>query len=96
MTEAIRRSRKCVGCGAERPKKDMLRIVRGPDGVVSIDANGRAQGRGAYLCYDLGCLRMAIKKKALPRALKYPVGREVYDMIEPLCGAENNAGDSRS
>jgi predicted RNA-binding protein YlxR (DUF448 family) len=96
MTEGALRSRKCVGCGAERPKKEMLRIVRGPDGVISIDAGGRAQGRGAYLCPDLGCLRMAVKKKSLPRALKHPVEREVYDMIELLCGAGNNADDSRS
>ena len=81
----------CVGCRAERPKSEMVRVVRGADGVIAIDSTGRMQGRGAYICHDPECLRAAIKKKALSRALKHPVGGEIYAMIEPLCGAQRNA-----
>ena len=91
MTEAPRRVRRCVGCRAERPKNEMLRVVRGVDGAVAIDATGRLQGRGAYICPDSECLRAAIKKKALSRALKHPVEGEIYAMMEPLCSPENNA-----
>ena len=91
MTEVAKRVRMCVGCRAERPKNEMLRVVRGADGVVEMDTIGRLQGRGAYLCPDLECLRAAIKKKALPRALKHPVGNEIYAMIEPLCSDRGNA-----
>ena len=91
MTEVRRRVRTCVGCRAERPKNEMLRVVRSADGAIAIDTNGRLQGRGAYICPDLGCLRAAVKKKALSRALKYPVGNEIYSMMEQLCSARGNA-----
>ena len=91
MTEVVRRVRKCVGCGAERPKHEMLRVVRGTDGVISIDTTGRQQGRGAYICPNPECLRGAVKKKALSRALKHPLGSEIYVMMEQLCSAEGNA-----
>jgi len=93
MTEVKRRIRKCVGCGAERPKNEMLRVVRGINGVIAIDSTGRSQGRGAYLCPNPECLRTAIKKKALSRALKHPVGNEIYALIEPLCSAEENESE---
>lgn len=91
MTGIARRVRTCVGCRAERPKNEMLRVVRGTDGVIAIDATGRMQGRGAYICPDAECLRAAVRKKALARALKHPVGNEIYAMAESLCPAEGNA-----
>ena len=89
--KTVVRVRKCVGCMAGRPKNEMLRVVRGIDGVIAIDATGRRQGRGAYICPNPECLRAAVKKKALSRALKHPVGDEIYAMIEPLCSTEGNA-----
>ena len=91
MTEIVKRVRKCVGCGAERPKNEMLRVVRGKDGVIAIDTAGRLQGRGAYICPNADCLKTAVKKKALSRALKHPVENEIYAMIAPLCSTEGNA-----
>ena len=62
-------SRSCVACRTTRPKRDLLRIVRGPDDVVSIDQTGRAAGRGAYVCRDAACIDRAISTGALGRAL---------------------------
>lgn len=94
MTEAVFRRRKCVGCGAERPKSEMLRVTRGPDGVISVDSTGRAPGRGTYVCPSMECVRAAMKKKSLQRALKHPVEREVYAMLELLCadGKDDDGG----
>jgi predicted RNA-binding protein YlxR (DUF448 family) len=69
------------------PKDKLLRVVRMPDGVVLPDATGRAQGRGAYICPKAECVRVAMRKKALARALRQPVGREVYEAIESMCEA---------
>ena len=93
MTEVVKRVRTCVGCRAERPKNEMLRVVRGVDGVIAVDTAGRLQGRGAYLCFNPECLRVAVKKKALSRALRHPVGSEIYSMMEPLCCARENAAE---
>ena len=62
-------NRTCVACRSTRPKLDLLRVVRAPDGVVSIDQTGRAAGRGAYVCRDSACLDRAMATGALGRAL---------------------------
>jgi predicted RNA-binding protein YlxR (DUF448 family) len=85
LTAAPPRLRKCVGCGEERPKAELLRVVRASDGAVSIDASGKAQGRGAYVCADFECVRRAMKKNAFARALRHPIGGEIYARIEELC-----------
>jgi predicted RNA-binding protein YlxR (DUF448 family) len=69
-----------VGCGQEAPKKSLMRVVRSPEGTVSIDATGRAPGRGAYLCADVECVKKAMKKNALARALKGPVDQGIYNL----------------
>ncbi|MDR3165265.1 MAG: YlxR family protein [Synergistaceae bacterium] len=84
-----RRARKCAGCGLERPKGEMLRVVRAPDGSVSIDASGRAQGRGAYICRDAACLDRALKKNAFARVLKHPVDRSFYGEVAKLLKGES-------
>ncbi|MDR0654054.1 MAG: YlxR family protein [Synergistaceae bacterium] len=81
-----RRARKCTGCGMEHTKGEMLRVVRSPDGVVSIDASGRAQGRGAYICRNSACLAHARKKNAFARVLKHPVDRSFYDEVAKFLG----------
>lgn len=73
--------RKCVGCNEMKPKKDLVRVLRQADGVVTIDATGRANGRGAYLCKDEACLARAIKTKALERSLKQPISPEVFEHL---------------
>ncbi len=75
--------RKCVACGKEADKRDLIRIVRSKDGVVSIDPTGRAPGRGAYICRSLDCLNLAIKSKALSKSLKVGhIGEEFYEQLQ--------------
>jgi uncharacterized protein len=62
--------RTCVACRSERPKREMVRVVRAPDGAVSVDPTGKRSGRGAYLCLQPECWRTALKRRALEKALK--------------------------
>ncbi|RRJ65398.1 YlxR family protein [Paenibacillus oralis] len=73
--------RKCVACQQMMPKKSLIRIVRSPEGEVSIDLTGKKSGRGAYLCGKEACFKLAHKTRALDRALKAPVGPEVYEQL---------------
>ncbi|WP_435921206.1 RNase P modulator RnpM [Paenibacillus sp. DYY-L-2] len=73
--------RKCVACQQMMPKKSLIRVVRSPEGEVSIDLSGKKSGRGAYLCGKVECFKLAHKNKALDRALKSPVGPEVYEQL---------------
>ena len=74
--------RKCTGCGEMKPKKELLRIVRSPEGNISCDATGRLPGRGAYICPKAECLRAAHKAHRLERAFECAVPAEVYDRLE--------------
>ena len=74
--------RRCTGCGMRKPKSELIRIVRTPDGKAAADRTGKMNGRGAYLCDDLSCLRKARKKNSLNRALKIPVPDEILDELE--------------
>lgn len=69
--------RLCLGCGQMKPKKELTRVVRTPEGLVDIDTTGKKSGRGAYLCRSAECLDIAIKGKKLERALETPVSEEV-------------------
>ena len=74
--------RTCVACRTERQKREFIRIVRAPDGNVSLDLTGRANGRGAYLCSDGSCWAVALKKKSIERALSAPLTPEVRAYLE--------------
>ena len=74
--------RKCVGCGEHRDKGDLWRIVKSPEGVVSLDKTGKAQGRGAYICHSVTCLKKAIKVHRLESNLETAVPEEVYEALE--------------
>ena len=73
--------RQCTGCRERKPKRDMIRVVRQPDGTVSLDFGGKLNGRGAYLCPDPECLRKAQKSRALERSLEVPIPQQVYDRL---------------
>ncbi|WP_334072948.1 MULTISPECIES: RNase P modulator RnpM [Paenibacillus] len=73
--------RKCVACQQMMPKKSLIRVVRSPEGEVFIDLTGKKSGRGAYLCGQVSCFKLAHKNRALDRALKAPVGPEVYEQL---------------
>ena len=74
--------RKCIGCGESKEKKQLIRVIRTPEGEILLDRTGRANGRGAYLCNDPACLRTAEKKRSLNRALKTAVPPEIYAALE--------------
>ena len=74
--------RQCVGCREMKPKKDLTRVVRSPEGIVSLDFKGKLPGRGAYVCPDPACLAKARKSRALERAFASPLPPEVWDALE--------------
>lgn len=82
--------RQCMGCRERRAKKELLRIVRGTDGTVSLDFSGKLNGRGAYICPDPACLKKAQKAKSLERSLEVPIPEEVYDRLIAEMGDQPN------
>ena len=74
--------RQCVGCREMKDKKSLLRVVKSPEGEVSLDFVGKKPGRGAYVCYSVECLKKARKSRALERALEVSIPAEVYDAME--------------
>ena len=75
-------SRQCVGCRESRIKRDLIRVIRTPEGRVALDETGRMNGRGAYLCRRVECLRKARRSKGLERSLKVTIPDEIYDRLE--------------
>ena len=73
--------RLCLGCREAKPKKELIRVVRSPEGEISLDFKGKASGRGAYICHDPQCLKKAIKSKALERAFSAQIPPEIYDKL---------------
>ncbi len=74
--------RQCLGCREHRPKKELVRVVRSPEGAVSLDSSGKKPGRGAYICHNTECLKRVKKSRALERMLKTPLGEDVYAALE--------------
>ena len=71
--------RTCIACRSVKPKNELIRIVRTPDGKVTKDLSGKAAGRGAYICDDEACIKKCMKQKPLGKVFKVEVGAEVYD-----------------
>jgi predicted RNA-binding protein YlxR (DUF448 family) len=74
--------RKCVACQEMKEKKELKRIVRSPEGEVSVDDTGKKSGRGAYLCRDVACIELAQKKKVLEAHLKTKISSEIYEQLQ--------------
>ena len=74
--------RQCVGCREMKPKKELIRVVRSPEGAVSLDFKGKLPGRGAYVCPDAECLKRAKQSKALERAFSAPLPEDVWQALE--------------
>ncbi len=74
--------RKCVGCNEKKEKKELIRVLRTPDGEILLDESGRQNGRGAYLCRNTDCLRKAVRSKGLERSLGAAVPPEVLETLE--------------
>ena len=74
--------RKCTGCGEMKPKKELVRVVKSPEGEVSLDLTGRKPGRGAYVCPRVDCLRLARKARRLEKAFSCQIPAPVYERRE--------------
>lgn len=74
--------RMCVGCREMKPKRELIRVVRAPDGGVSMDPGGKKPGRGAYVCRNADCLKRAIKQRQLERQLEVQLSEEVAQQLQ--------------
>ena len=74
--------RQCIGCGEMKNKKEMIRILKTPEGEFVVDATGRKNGRGAYICPAMDCFKKAVKGKGLERSFKMAIPKEVYETLE--------------
>ncbi len=81
--------RQCLGCREMKPKRELIRVVRSPEGEISLDFRGKASGRGAYVCRDASCLKKAMKARALERAFSVQIPSDIYERME----REMEAGD---
>ena len=74
-------ARMCTGCGEMKPKTELVRVVKSPEGEISLDKTGRKNGRGAYICNSVECFNKAIRKKAFERAFGVSISDELKDSI---------------
>ena len=85
--------RQCVGCREMRPKRELVRVVKSPEGEISLDFKGKAPGRGAYVCPNAECLKKARKARALERAFDWQSPPEVYDALVGRLEAEHGTDE---
>ena len=81
--------RQCLGCREMKPKRELIRVVRSPEGAISLDFKGKASGRGAYVCPDMACLKRAMKSKAIERAFETSIPEEIYAQLTEQMEAGN-------
>ena len=74
--------RQCLGCNEHKPKAELIRVVRDPEGGISLDTRGKKSGRGAYICHNVKCLNKARKSKRIDRALDCVIPDDIYDAME--------------
>ena len=74
--------RQCVGCNEMKNKKEMMRVIKTSEGEICLDVTGKKNGRGAYVCKTMECLKAARKTKGLERSFQMPIPSEVYDSLE--------------
>lgn len=74
--------RMCSGCGEMKPKKELIRAVKSPEGEISLDSTGKKPGRGAYVCNNIDCLKKARKQRRFERSFSCQIPSEVYDRLE--------------
>lgn len=78
--------RMCVGCSEMKPKPELIRVVRSPEGEISLDSTGKKSGRGAYICCNKDCLKKAVKSKRLDRTFECTVPEDLYERLEEQLG----------
>lgn len=74
--------RRCCGCNEQKPKKELIRVVRSNEGEISLDLTGKASGRGAYICNSLECLKKARKSRRIDRTFEVTIPDAIYDKME--------------
>ena len=74
--------RMCTGCGEMKPKRELVRVGKNSEGEISLDLTGKAQGRGAYVCRSIDCLKKARKSRRIERSFKCRIPDELYDKME--------------
>ena len=74
--------RKCTGCGEMKPKKELIRVLKTTESEIVLDKTGKKNGRGAYLCNSIECLRKAGKSRGLERSLQIKIPDEIYETLE--------------
>ena len=79
--------RQCTGCREMKPKAELIRVVKSPEDVISLDFKGKAQGRGAYVCKSRECLKKSMKSKALQRSLNIAIPEEIFGELQNQMGA---------
>lgn len=79
-------TRKCVGCGEMKEKKDLIRVIKTPEGEILLDSTSKANGRGAYICGNRDCFKKAVKNHGLERSLKEKIPQDVLERIEKELG----------
>ncbi len=82
--------RQCMGCQQRKTKKELIRVVRTPEGQVCLDFSGKLNGRGAYLCPDAECLKRAMKSNVLARKLEAEIPQEIYHRLAKEMEAQNH------
>ena len=85
--------RQCLGCREMKPKAELVRVVRSPEGTVSVDLRGKAPGRGAYVCRSADCLKKALRSRAVGRALGVEIPPEIYDALAAQMEEPDGAGN---
>ena len=73
-----------MGCNDKKPKKELIRIVKNKDGIITIDKTGKQEGRGAYICNNIDCLEKVVKSKRLERALEKEISQDVYENLKKI------------
>ena len=81
--------RKCTGCGEQKPKKELVRVVKTPDSQILLDLTGKASGRGAYICNNAECLKKARKSKRIDRTFEMTIPDEIYEQMEAQIGKDD-------
>ncbi len=85
--------RQCLGCREMKPKAELVRVVRSPEGTVSVDLRGKSPGRGAYVCRSADCLKKALRSRAVGRALGVEIPPEIYDALAAQMEEPDDAGN---
>lgn len=82
--------RMCLGCGESKPKRELIRVVKSPEGEISLDFTGKKSGRGAYICRNNECLKKARKSRRFEKAFSCRIDDNVYEVMENELRSENN------